>query len=432
MKVEAVRTPTTARDLYDAARAWGLDDGPAVLWCGHVAVETGWMAECWCWNLGNVKSAGGDEPWCERPCGENVTLERARQLVAESPTLVRIEREYEKDGVQKAAIRLVPPHPWCRFRAYASLAAAVDEHLVFLRSRYAAAWGALLAADVDGYVEALKRGHYFTAELDGYKAAVRGCVPLVRSQISRLEVPMSSPVWLFPELAFLPARARIIRILRWAKGVSMSHRRDDLIRIVDGPGCEGPKSSAWTWFTNCCTAGAWGIIRCALATREACAKIPMLGGRTLADPHVIGMSFSDMMHAGSQLGIMRAWNGDVALLKPATGVRVQRVGNDDHWEWITDEDGIQGMLADETCGAGRWNNGFSCGPDDLSTGRPVRHFFDWASVIDRLSPARPVMSEDEQRVLEAAEAEISRLNALVAMRPPSPLENRPTLPPPEE
>ena len=43
---------------------------------------------------------------------------------------------------------------------------------------------------------------------------------------------VSEPVWLFPDLAFLPGRARIMAILRWAKGVSLSHRRADLIRIL--------------------------------------------------------------------------------------------------------------------------------------------------------------------------------------------------------
>lgn len=243
---------------------------------------------------------------------------------------------------------------------------------------------------------------------------------------------MSEPVWLFPDLAFLPARARIMAILRWAKGVSLSHRRADLIRIVDGPGCEGPRSTCYTWFTNCCTGGGWGVIRCALATKEACAEIPMLGGRTLADPHVIGMSFSDMMHAGASLGIMSAWNGDVSLLLPATGVRVQKYGNDDHWEWLTDEDGVTNMLADESCGAGRADNAFSCAPNRLDQGRPVRHIFDWASVVDRLAPARPVMSEDERARVDAWRAEEERLAGVVARRPPSPLEERETLKAPEE
>jgi hypothetical protein len=244
---------------------------------------------------------------------------------------------------------------------------------------------------------------------------------------------VAGEVWLFPELAFLPARARLMAILRWAKGVSLSHRRHDLIRIVDGPGCEGPKSTAYTWFTNCCTGGGWGVIRCALATKEACAQIPMLRG-TLADPHINGLSFSDMMHAGGKLGIISAWNGDVALLLPATGVRVQKHGNDDHWEWLTDENGITNMLADESCGAGRRDNAFSCGPNHLDQGRPVKHTFDWASVIDKLSPARPVMSEDEQAYLDRYEAEVQRLNMVTSKYAAitDAIWNRPVLEAPEE
>lgn len=235
-----------------------------------------------------------------------------------------------------------------------------------------------------------------------------------------------------PELEYLPGAARLLAIWKWAAGCSMLVRPGDLRRLIDGPGCEGPDSRAWTLFTNCMTSEE-GVLRCALGRRDMCAMVPFPGGRTLADPIPIGAAFSDMVHAGGALGILTTWKGDRSDAKPGRAVWRRRSGNDDHTETVRRVVSFEGQMIVETVGGGRPNNAITEGTDaDFLGGRPWFGTWDWPALVDRLSPARPVMSPEEQAHVDAWRAEEERLAGVVARRPADPLSERETLPSPEE
>jgi hypothetical protein len=60
------------------------------------------------------------------------------------------------------------------FRAYTNAVDGATDYLAFLESRHAGAIEAASRGDVDGYVRALKQGHYFTASESAYAASLRG------------------------------------------------------------------------------------------------------------------------------------------------------------------------------------------------------------------------------------------------------------------
>jgi hypothetical protein len=60
------------------------------------------------------------------------------------------------------------------FRAYASAVDGATDYLAFLETRHAGAIEAAGRGDVDGYVRALKQGHYFTASESAYASSLRG------------------------------------------------------------------------------------------------------------------------------------------------------------------------------------------------------------------------------------------------------------------
>lgn len=100
-----------------------------------------------------------------------------------------------------------PGHPQCRFRAYAGPTDGAYQYIDFVATgRYVDAWQELLQGDAHGYVMALARKGYFTANPDSY---ARSVISLQREYIRWLEsaeVP-SSPTpepevvrsWLSPQ-----------------------------------------------------------------------------------------------------------------------------------------------------------------------------------------------------------------------------------------
>lgn len=90
-----------------------------------------------------------------------------------------------RDGVVIAEHYGVPPgHPQCRFRAYAGPTDGAYQYVDFVASgRYVDAWSELLEGDAEGYVRALHRKGYFTADPDVY---ARGVVSLQREFVARL------------------------------------------------------------------------------------------------------------------------------------------------------------------------------------------------------------------------------------------------------
>ena len=116
-----------------------------IFWA-HFCIECGKGKQCFNWNIGNIKYSKGHDYTMYR-CGE----------------IIGGKQQY-----------FDPPHPQTWFRSYPSLQDAVQEHLKFLKLyRYSEAFDAAKDLNPELYVENLKKGGYFTANLDSYKAGVR-------------------------------------------------------------------------------------------------------------------------------------------------------------------------------------------------------------------------------------------------------------------
>lgn len=138
IQIEPKRTPVTMQGYADAARAAWIpemgDDAPyfsvATLW-GQYMVETG-GANCWNWNIGNVKRIVGDgNPWM-------------------------VLKGNKENGVVVGAYASM-------FRAFPDLATAMRLHLRFLYSgRYAKAWNCIVAGAPEDCARELFDAGYYT------------------------------------------------------------------------------------------------------------------------------------------------------------------------------------------------------------------------------------------------------------------------------
>lgn len=152
-QVPIQRTPIAMTDYARGMmKAWRAELGAlpskqsvGVLFAQYM-IETGGTAS-WNWNIGNVKitqsqvDAGVD--WFDLP-GTWEIVGGKRVVLGEG-------------------------HPGRRFRAYASMDAAMVEHLRFLRNkRYKPAWPAVEAGDVMAFARMLKAAGYFTASAEDY------------------------------------------------------------------------------------------------------------------------------------------------------------------------------------------------------------------------------------------------------------------------
>ncbi|MCL2724770.1 MAG: hypothetical protein FWD69_10075 [Polyangiaceae bacterium] len=128
------------RDLYDGAAPSKASCG--VIWAQY-ALETGRGKFCWNNNIGNVKHVEGDgRDYC---------------MLQSVPEIVNGKR-----------VTFNPPDPQTWFRAYASLADGMREHLEFLRRRYAAAWSEVEKGDARAFAYALKARGYYTGDEETY------------------------------------------------------------------------------------------------------------------------------------------------------------------------------------------------------------------------------------------------------------------------
>jgi len=164
-QVPTIRTVCSTRDYAHAAIvAWRFIYKGALPTKEQVGVlYAQWIAEtggrhCYCWNIGNVKVApaqvNAGVPWFDLPG----TWE-----------IINGQRVVLKEG-----------DPGRRFRAYASLDAAMAEHMALLKEkRFKSAWPSVENGDPHGFAHALKAGpdgkqgtwdDYFTGSVDQYAA----------------------------------------------------------------------------------------------------------------------------------------------------------------------------------------------------------------------------------------------------------------------
>jgi hypothetical protein len=111
---------------------------------------------------------------CLRGVWEGVTREQADKLIAGGQATADPSADHAKAvGPGKVSVLFQPPHPATRFRSYPDLPTAMVSHLAFLAKRFASAWPAVLAGDVDKFAAALHARGYFTASPLAYAGNMR-------------------------------------------------------------------------------------------------------------------------------------------------------------------------------------------------------------------------------------------------------------------
>ena len=188
-RLPAVKTPTPVADLIQALwAAWIKFFGvpPAnreSIWIltAQTGLETGWMSQCYGWNLGNVKSREGDGyDYQFYACNEILSLAQAQKYVAKDPTTAKVTT-VRSDG--KAIIWFYPDNPGCRFRAHQSLHEGALDHLRLLVRRFEKAWPEVIEGDVRGYSHALRLQKYYTADEASYTKTLEGCFKIAAKAV---------------------------------------------------------------------------------------------------------------------------------------------------------------------------------------------------------------------------------------------------------
>jgi hypothetical protein len=138
------------------------------------ALESG-MRTCFNYNVSGIKTKRGSAKYDWQYFTTTERLEDAQVKLAQSlaPECVHI---IAREG-KMTTVRLTPKHPWCCFRAFQSLQAAVDDHCVTLRDTFGKhepkALDALLTGNPSDYAHALRVNGYYTAKEGAYAAALR-------------------------------------------------------------------------------------------------------------------------------------------------------------------------------------------------------------------------------------------------------------------
>jgi peptidoglycan hydrolase-like protein with peptidoglycan-binding domain len=190
-------TTPTPREVVDTLLSnWSaLTENGARTLTAQFMAETGGGKYCFNWNLGNVK-AGPNDPhmylvrvWeCDTPVGADAKVAKGNGLAR-----IATADEISKHGWQcpnKVTVVFDPPHPQCRFRAYASLQDGAQQ---WLRDHHLRIAGgnpgyvtALNSGDIATVAHALRNAHYYTAGEAGYAAAMTR----TRAQIDRALGPV--------------------------------------------------------------------------------------------------------------------------------------------------------------------------------------------------------------------------------------------------
>lgn len=144
------------------------------------------------WNIGNIKAGPSYEGmFTTYACNEILAEQGERRVVWFSP----FGRLSGRGGVVVSDPYTNPPgHPQTRFRAYAGPTDGAYQYVDFVATgRYVDAFGELLEGDAPGYVNALHRKGYFTADPTIYG---RGVLSLHKEFIARLQGRPAPAMWI--------------------------------------------------------------------------------------------------------------------------------------------------------------------------------------------------------------------------------------------
>jgi hypothetical protein len=143
------RTPLSIESVANAlivASDGGIPRAGVRVVTAQIGVETGGYAGCLNFNLAGAKTNpnNGRTCWQFFATTERFTaaeLARAQQA-AVGTGAVRIDGEVS--GMTK--VTLFPKHPWCCFRAFETLEAAITDHLTMLRDKFPCGYAALVGS----------------------------------------------------------------------------------------------------------------------------------------------------------------------------------------------------------------------------------------------------------------------------------------------
>ena len=153
----------------------------------QIAIETG-LGSCMNYNLSGMKTSPnnkGGYDWQYFRTRERFTDAQLASAKALGPV--------EDNGAMDAGLHsvyLLPKHPWCCFRAFETLDAAMLDHLQTLRRKFPHGWAGLVSGDVDAFAHGLKQDGYYTATEKSYAGGIA-----YRYKQEFLAVPDTDPVW---------------------------------------------------------------------------------------------------------------------------------------------------------------------------------------------------------------------------------------------
>lgn len=175
-QIKAVRTKLTIPGLWEAYlleyESTGREPSRNAinLLVAHACIETG-LRSCYCWNATNKrprtdKRTGAFlDDWCEYPCGEELPEATALKLAA-SP-YVKVVKTYTKAGVKMVSMHFDPPHPFSRFRAFATLRDSARAMCDYLRT-HPKTLAPLAQGAPYAYASVLHDYGYYTADENRY------------------------------------------------------------------------------------------------------------------------------------------------------------------------------------------------------------------------------------------------------------------------
>ncbi len=137
------------------------------------ALETGGGRACQANNVGNFKATpAGPYDFCYFTTIERVSVASAQAEIAQhGASLCSWDGVVDAAGFATLVVR--PRHPWCCFRAYATLAAGCEDYLHSMYTRFAPAWRTAYDGDPAAFAHALGALGYYTSDRDAYAA---GCL----------------------------------------------------------------------------------------------------------------------------------------------------------------------------------------------------------------------------------------------------------------
>lgn len=127
-----------------------------------------------CYNIGNIKAPTSDVgDYCYFQTYERLKKEDADALI-ETSTLEEPVKRLKDFATNYTLVEFFPKHPGCRFLAYTSLLAGIQDYVRYLKVKFSACWDAVETGDPVAFAHELKEFGYYTAIESVYAKGLSG------------------------------------------------------------------------------------------------------------------------------------------------------------------------------------------------------------------------------------------------------------------